>query len=394
MPSPPSPGARRSGISRDGHAMDGQDSELRRTPLHDLHEALGGRMVPFAGWRMPVQYSSILDEARAVRSGAGLFDVSHMGRFQIRGPDAVVLLNRVLSPNIPNLRIRRARYGVICNQEGGIIDDAIVYRLGAERYLLVPNASNAETVADWIEQWRRESDRVEIEIATSRLAMIALQGPAAQLTLSGLTDHDLTSLRLFRVVEAEIAGAPSLIARTGYTGEDGFELMVPAGDAVRIWEALAEAGAVPCGLGARDVLRLEAGLPLHGNDIDAGTNPFEAGLDRFVDLEREEYVARDALLRIREEGPSRRLVGFYMVGRGIARQGYAIESDGLPIGRVTSGSFSPTLGRAIGMGYVQQDYSGPGTVLSIDIRGRPVEAEVTLLPFYAERQVPILAPIG
>ena len=374
--------------------MDGQDSELRRTPLHDLHESLGGRMVPFAGWRMPVQYSSILDEARAVRSGAGLFDVSHMGRFQIRGPDAVVLLNRVLSPNIPNLRIRRARYGVICNQEGGIIDDALVYRLGRERYLLVPNASNAETVADWIERWRRESDRVEIEIATPRLAMIALQGPAAQLTLSGLTTHDLTSLRLFRVVEAEIAGAPSLIARTGYTGEDGFELMVPASDAVRIWEALAEAGAVPCGLGARDVLRLEAGLPLHGNDIDVGTNPFEAGLDRFVDLERDEYVARDALLRIREEGPSRRLVGFYMVGRGIARQGYEIVSDGLPIGRVTSGSFSPTLGRAIGMGYVQEDYSGPGTVVSVDIRGRPVEAEVTLLPFYAERQVPILAPIS
>ena len=394
MPSPPSPGARRSGISRDGHGMDGQDSELRRTPLHDLHESLGGRMVPFAGWRMPVQYSSILDEARAVRSGAGLFDVSHMGRFQIRGPDAVVLLNRVLSPNIPNLRIRRARYGVICNQEGGIIDDALVYRLGKERYLLVPNASNAETVSDWIERWRRESDRVEIEIATPRLAMIALQGPAAQLTLSGLTTHDLTSLRLFRVVEAEIAGAPSLIARTGYTGEDGFELMVPAGDAVRIWEALAEAGAVPCGLGARDVLRLEAGLPLHGNDIDVGTNPFEAGLDRFVDLERDEYVARDALLRIREEGPSRRLVGFYMVGRGIARQGYEIVSAGQSVGRVTSGSFSPTLGRAIGMGYVQEGYSDPGTVVSVDIRGRPIEAEVTLLPFYAERQVPILAPIG
>ena len=264
--------------------MDEHAGELRRTPLHDLHESLGGRMVPFAGWRMPVQYSSILDEARAVRSGAGLFDVSHMGRFEVRGPDAVKLLNRVLSPNIPDLRIRRARYGVICNREGGIIDDAIVYRLGAERYMLVPNASNAGTVYDWIERWRRESDSVEIEIATPRLAMIALQGPAAQLTLSALTAHDLPSLRVFRIVEAEIAGAPSLIARTGYTGEDGFELMVPAADAVRIWETLAAGGAVPCGLGARDVLRLEAGLPLHGNDIDAATNPFEAGLDRFVDL--------------------------------------------------------------------------------------------------------------
>ena len=374
--------------------MDARDDVLRRTPLHDLHESLGGRMVPFAGWRMPVQYSSILDEARAVRSGAGMFDVSHMGRFEIRGADAAGLLNRVLSPNIPKLRIRRARYGVICNEDGGIIDDAIVYRLGAERYLLVPNASNAEAVSDWLERWRRESDVVEIEVATSRLAMIALQGPAAQLTLSGLTAHDLQSLRLFRVVEADVASAPSLIARTGYTGEDGFELMVPAGDAVRIWETLAAAGAVPCGLGARDVLRLEAGLPLHGNDIDVGTDPFEAGLDRFVDLEREEYVAREALLRIREEGPSRRLVGFNMVGRGIARHGYAIVLGGRQVGQVTSGSFSPTLGRAIGMGYIREEHSDPGTVVSVDIRGRPVEAEVALLPFYAERQVPILAPIG
>ncbi len=375
-------------------AMDEHTSELRRTPLHDLHESLGGRMVPFAGWRMPVQYSSILDEARAVRSRAGLFDVSHMGRFEVRGPDAVGLLNRVLSPNIPKLRVRRARYGMICNEDGGIIDDAIVYRLGAERYLLVPNASNADTVAGWIERWRRKSDSVEIEIATARLAMIALQGPAAQMTLSGLTGRDLPSLRLFRVVEDEVAGAPAIIARTGYTGEDGFELMVPAEDAVRIWQALAEAGAVPCGLGARDVLRLEAGLPLHGKDIDADTNPFEAGLDRFVDLERDEYVAREALLRIREEGPSRRLVGFNMVGRGIARHGHAIVSGGQQIGQVTSGSFSPTLGRAIGMGYVREGFSDPGTAVCVDVRGRLVQAEVTLLPFYAERQVPILAPIG
>ena len=371
-----------------------ETNNLKRTPLYDTHLELGGRMVPFGGWDMPVQYTGILDEARAVRSNAGLFDVSHMGRIEISGPNAVSLLNRVLSVDVPKLRRRRARYGVICNLDGGIIDDTIVYRLGRERYLLVPNASNADTVADWLLRWRRGSDEVDVNIVTEELAMIAHQGPAAQLILSGLTDHDLSSLRLFRAAETEVAGAPSIVARTGYTGEDGFELMVPAGDAARIWRALSDAGAVPCGLGARDVLRLEAGLPLHGNDIDAATNPYEAGLGRFVDLDREEYVARESLIRLRDEVPARRLVGFDVVGRGIARHGYAIVAGDERVGEVTSGSYSPTLDRAIGMGYVREDLSDPGTPLHVDVRGRLVEAEVTLLPFYAERQTPILAPIG
>ncbi len=370
-----------------------ETSQLKRTPLYDTHLKLGGRMVPFGGWDMPVQYTGILDEARAVRSNAGLFDVSHMGRIEISGPDAVSLLNRVLSVDVPKLRRRRARYGVICNLDGGIIDDTIVYRLGREQFLLIPNASNADTVADWLLRWRRGSDEVDVNIITEELAMIAHQGPTAQLMLSGLTDHDLSSLRLFRAAETEIAGAPSIVARTGYTGEDGFELMVPAGDAARIWRALSDAGAVPCGLGARDVLRLEAGLPLHGNDIDAGTNPYEAGLGRFVDLDRDEYVARESLIRLRDEGPARRLVGFDVVGRGIARQGHAIVAGDERVGEVTSGSYSPTLDRAIGMGYVREDLSDPGTPLHVDVRGRMVEAEVALLPFYAERQAPILAPI-
>ena len=370
-----------------------ETSQLKRTPLYDTHLELGGRMMPFGGWDMPVQYTGILNEARAVRSNAGLFDVSHMGRIDISGPDAVSLLNRVLSVDVPKLRRRRARYGVICNLDGGIIDDTIVYRLGRERFLLVPNASNADTVADWLLRWRRGSDEVDVNVITDELAMIAHQGPTAQLMLSGLTDHDLSSLRLFRAAETEIAGAPSIVARTGYTGEDGFELMVPAGDAARIWRALSDAGAVPCGLGARDVLRLEAGLPLHGNDIDAGTNPYEAGLGRFVDLDREEYVARESLIRLRDEGPARRLVGFDVVGRGIARQGHAIVAGDERVGEVTSGSYSPTLDRAIGMGYVREDLSDPGTPLHVDVRGRMVEAEVALLPFYAERQAPILAPI-
>ena len=371
-----------------------ETNQLKRTPLYDTHVELGGRMVPFGGWDMPVQYTGILDEARAVRTNAGIFDVSHMGRVEIREPNAVTLLNRVLSVDVPKLRRRRARYGVICNVEGGIIDDTIIYRLDRYRYLLVPNASNADTVIDWLHQWRRPSDEVEIDVVTDELAMIALQGPAAQLTLSGLTDHDLPSMRLFRAVETEVAGAPSIVARTGYTGEDGFELMVPSGDAARIWRALSDAGAAPCGLGARDMLRLEAGLPLHGNDIDATTNPYEAGLGRFVHVDRDGYVAREALTRLRDEEPSRRLIGFEMVGRGIARQGFALLSDGERVGEVTSGNYSRTLDRAIGMGYVRAELSDPGTPVQVDIRGRSVEAEVTLLPFYAERQAPILAPIG
>ena len=351
-------------------------------------------MVPFAGWDMPVQYSSILDEARAVRSRAGIFDVSHMGRMLIRGADACALLNRVLSPDIPQLRIRRARYGLICNEEGGIIDDAIIYRLGRERYMLVPNASNADAVAEWVEKWRRPSDDVEVSIVTEDLAMIAHQGPAAQMMLMTLTDHDVSALRLFRTVETEVAGASAIVARTGYTGEDGFEIMVPSSDAGTLWQSLCDAGATPCGLGSRDVLRLEAGLPLHGNDIDVTVNPFEAGLDRFVHLDREEYVPRDALVRIREEGPARRLIGFRMVGRGIARTGHELYSGGEKVGHVTSGSFSPTLDMAIGMGYVREDFSDFGAPLQVDIRGRMVDAEVEMLPFYAERQVPILAPVG
>ena len=367
---------------------------LRRTPLYDLHVSLGGRMVPFAGWDMPVQYTSILDEARAVRSRAGLFDVSHMGRVEIRGADAGAFLSRVLSPDISKLRIRRARYGLICNEEGGIIDDTIVYRLGKERYMLVPNASNADTVVDWIGRWRKPTDSVEVETVTSDLAMVALQGPVAQMMLLTLTDYDVSSLRLFRTVETEVAGANAIVARTGYTGEDGFELMVPSSEAPRVWQALCDAGATPCGLGARDVLRLEAGLPLHGNDIDVSVNPYEAGLDRFVNLDREEYIARDALTRIGEEGPARRLIGFKMVGRGIARHGHDIYSGGERVGHVTSGSFSPTLDMAIGMGYVREDFSALGAPLQVDIRGRMVDAEVEMLPFYAERQVPILAPVG
>ena len=361
------------------------EENLRKTPLHEKHLELGAKMAPFGGWDMPIQYEGILAESRAVRGGAGMFDVSHMGRIEITGPGAAAFLNRVLSSDVPKLRIGRARYGVICNRQGGIIDDAIVYRLDEERYLLVPNAGNADEVIDWLKKWAPD-DGAAIDVVTDKLAMVAVQGPSAVGILDAMTPHELSKVRPFRIMEISLLGTDMLLARTGYTGEDGFEVISPSGSVVALWDALTEAGVTPCGLGSRDVLRLEAGLPLHGNDIDASTNPYEAGLGRFVDPDRDGYVDGDALLRIRDAGPERSLIGFVMRGRGIARQGHPIMSGPDHIGEVTSGSVSPTLDMNIGMGYVPTGFSDTGTQLQIDVRGRSIEAEVTPLPFYSRRK--------
>ena len=342
-------------------------------------------MAPFGGWDMPIQYESILAESRAVRSGAGIFDVSHMGRIEITGPKSSMFLNKILSSDVPKLSIGRARYGVICNPEGGIIDDTILYRLGNERYLLVPNAGNSNEIIDWLKKWAPD-EGASIHIVTDRLAMVAVQGPSAVAILDAMMSYELSKVRPFRIVEVPLFGTDALLARTGYTGEDGFEIILSSKTAVVLWEALTESGAIPCGLGARDVLRLEAGLPLHGNDIDATTNPYEAGLGRFVDSDRAEYVAGDALRHIQNEGPNRSLVGFVMKGRGIARQGHRIMSDDNHIGEVTSGSVSPTLDMNIGMGYVPIGLSDEGTRLQIDVRGRLIEAEIVPLPFYSRRK--------
>ncbi len=343
-------------------------------------------MVPFAGWEMPVQYKSILSETRAVRSGAGVFDVSHMGHLDVEGSGAGQLLSRVLSVDVTRMRPGRARYNLICNEMGGIIDDALVYRRSEDRYLLVPNASNTEEVLIWLVRWRTSMDGTTVEDVTARYGMIALQGPEAAGILGPLTDADLAALRRFNAVDATVAGAGAFVSRTGYTGEDGFELIVPSEEAITVWEALVNAGVVPCGLGARDVLRLEAGLPLHGNDLDAATNPYEAGLGRFVDPDREGYVAGEALRSVRDRGPDRHLVGLDVLGRGIPRHGYAIAAGDETVGSVTSGSFSPTLDRSIGMGYVPTGRETVGSRLQIDIRGRPVDAAVTPLPFYSREK--------
>ncbi len=358
-----------------------QDTEaLRRTPLYDTHVASGGRIVDFGGWAMPIQYASILREARAVRSGAGLFDVSHMGRLRIEGAGAAGLLNSVLSIDAGRLRIGRARYNLICNEDGGIIDDCIVYRRAEDAFLLIPNAANTAAVTDWLS--RHNTQGALISDLTADTAMIAVQGPQAVSMVDALSDSDLTSLRPFAAAPAHIDGVDAFVARTGYTGEDGFELILPAADAARIWTCLTADGAAACGLGARDVLRLEAGLLLHGSDMSIDTNPYEAGLGRFVAPNRDGYIARDALMRARDEGVSRMLVGFTMVGRGIARHGYAISADGSVVGEVTSGAPSPTLDTNIGLGYVPTRFSPAGTQLQIHIRGRLVDAVVVPLPFY------------
>ncbi len=364
----------------------GTSTELKRTSLFQAHLSLGARMVPFGGWEMPLQYTSILDEARAVRSRSGIFDVSHMGRVDIQGTGAAQFLDRVLSVNVPAIPVGRGRYNVICDQQGGIIDDCIVYRRDKERFLLVPNASNTSTVLAWLARWAPGADQVRMEDVTSRYAMVALQGPQAVQVLGGLASADLGLIRPFAFAEAQVAGAPALLARTGYTGEDGFELIIPSEEAPRVWRSLLERGATPCGLGARDVLRLEAALLLHGNDMDTSVNPYEAGLDRFVDPDRDGYVAGEALRRVRSQGVSRKLVGFNMVGRGIPRHSYSILDNGKQIGQVTSGGYSPTLDRNIGLGYVPTGYSAPGSRFHVDVRGRPVEAEVTTLPFYSRRK--------
>ena len=360
----------------------GTGEALLRTCLHPRHRALKARMVPFAGWEMPIQYTGILQEARAVRTGRGVFDVSHMGRFRIRGPEAPAFLDRVLTTPARAMRVGRARYGFVLTETGGILDDTVLYRLGEERYLLVCNAANRRAVWEWFQRWA-PSGGLAMEDITLETGMLALQGPRAVEAVDRLLGFPFSErVRPFALWEGEVLGAPALVGRTGYTGEDGVEFVLPAEAAPHLWDRLLEEGAVPCGLGARDVLRLEAGLLLHGNDMDTSTTPLEAGLERFLDLEKGDFIGRSALLRQQEEGLRRRLVGFVMQERGVPRRGYPILADGAQVGTVTSGGFSPTLGRDIGLGYVVPRWAEPETPLEVDIRGRAVPARVVRLPFY------------
>ena len=359
-------------------------AENLRTVLYNTHVSLGGRMVPFGGWDMPVQYpGGILAEVKAVRTASGVFDVSHMGRLYISGPKSPEFLDWVLTGSSSTLQVGRARYCMICNEKGGVIDDTIFYRLAEERYLLIPNAGNRSVVVAWFQRWIDEkfSPGCTMEDVTGTTGLIAFQGPSTPKTLDKLADTTPSEMRPFSWANTGIRGAPAMVARTGYTGEDGFEILVQGNDVVKVWTALTQEGAVPCGLGARDVLRLEAALPLHGHEIDEETTPIEAGLNRFVRFDKE-YVGSDVLRDQQENGVQRKLVGFTLQGRSAPRAGYGLLHQGEPIGTVTSGSYSPTLDTSIGMGYVLQRYSVPGATLDLDIRGRIVRVTVTELPFY------------
>ncbi|HEX5451792.1 MAG TPA: glycine cleavage system aminomethyltransferase GcvT, partial [Candidatus Limnocylindrales bacterium] len=359
------------------------------TALLAVHRALGARLIDFGGWLMPVQYTGILDEHRAVRERAGLFDLSHMGELFVEGDDAGDALAAALVTDPRSLAIGRAHYSMICAPDGGIIDDLIVYRLGAQRFMVVANAGNAAVVSDELAVRLGRSKAVldDRSLATS---LVAIQGPRAAEVLASQTDVDLASLRYYSIAEGTVAGIPALVARTGYTGEDGFEIFVDWARGPAVWRALQDAGrkagVVACGLGARDTLRLEAGMPLYGNELDRATNPYEAGLGRVVKLDKPgDFIGRGPLERVARDGIAKRLVGLRITGRGIARHGYPVHAGDGRTGVVTSGTQSPTLGYPIAMAYVAPAAGEPGTILAVEIREARVEAEVVPLPFYRRR---------
>lgn len=361
-------------------------SELRRTPLNAVHRKLGARMIGFGGWEMPVQYSGILEEHRAVRARAGLFDVSHMGEVEVSGPRAFETCQRLVTNDVSRLPVGGAQYGVMCLPEGGIVDDVVYYRLAEDRFLFCVNAANRESDFAWM---REQGRGTTVTDRSDEFAQLALQGPRAAAILAPLVPIDPSELRPFTSIEATVGGAKALISRTGYTGEDGFELYVAPERAERLWEGLLDAGnaegLVPVGLGARDTLRLEKGLMLYGSDIDRTTTPLEAGLAWVVKLDKGEFVGREALVRQKAEGLHRRLVGIEMEGPAIPRHGYPVLLGGGTVGAVTSGTKSPMLGRGIALGYVETSAAVVGTALEIEIRGRRHAARVVRPPFVGRK---------
>ncbi len=365
---------------------DATEPTVHRTPLTEIHRDLGARLIEFGGWLMPVQYGSILEEHRAVRERVGLFDLSHMGELHVEGPDAGAALAAALVSNPPGLAVGRAQYSMICMPDGGVIDDLIVYRLGETGFLVVANAGNAATVSDTLAE-RLERFKAVLDDRSLATGLLAVQGPLAAGVLGPLTDVDLGSLRYYAIAEGAVAGIPALVARTGYTGEDGFEVFVETNRTAELWAillaAVRSAGGLPVGLGARDTLRLEAGMPLYGNELDLETTPYEAGLGRVVKLDKPgDFVGRAALEKIARDGPSRRLVGLIVEGRGIARHGHPVWVGDRRSGIVTSGTQSPTLAVPIAMAYVAPSDAEPGTVVDVEIRSTRVPARVVALPFY------------
>ncbi|MFW5994341.1 MAG: glycine cleavage system aminomethyltransferase GcvT [Halanaerobiaceae bacterium] len=355
---------------------------MKKTALNQLHHNLGAKMIDFGGWEMPVQYTGIIEEHQAVRNNCGLFDVSHMGEIEITGPGSTSYVNQLVTNQV-DVEVGRVIYTPMCYEDGGIIDDLLVYRIEQDHYMLVVNASNKDKDFEWIS--KNAPADVKVEDLSDNYCLLALQGPKSEEVLSALVDFDLSELKTFRLVEQKVDRHEMIISRTGYTGEDGFELYLNPEDAESIWDSIIDAGEnfgiMPAGLGCRNTLRLEAALCLYGNDIDEKTNPLEAGLSWTVKLDKEDFYGKSALLEAKNAGIDRKLVGFILKDRGIARHGYDIEVDGKKVGFVTSGSFSPTLDENIGMGYLEEEFTDAGREISIKIRNRGVKAKIVELPF-------------
>ncbi len=351
-----------------------------RTPLYDFFVSHGGRMVEFAGWDMPVQFSTIVAEHQAVRAGCGLFDISHMGRISFAGKDALAFLQRIASNNVATMKDGQARYNLILNEQGGIRDDVLIYRW-PYGFAMVVNASNRTKILGWLEQHKGTQD-VQWVDQTQSSCMIAVQGPKAMATVRGLVTADLDALAYYHAVPTRYRDTGCVVSRTGYTGEDGVEFMVPAALGVTLWQELLSRGGVPCGLGARDTLRFEAGMPLYGHELSEETDPFQAGLGWAVKMDKGSFLGREALERRLQDKSRRVRVGLELEGKRIAREGSAVLSGETVIGQVTSGTFAPTLNRALAMAYVEPGQSSIGTVCSVDVRGKPASARVVPLPFY------------
>ncbi len=357
---------------------------LKTVPLNDVHQQLGAKMVPFAGYNMPVRYSSDLEEHHTVRRAAGMFDVSHMGEFRVRGPKALDLIQRVTSNDASKLAPGKAQYSCLPNKDGGIVDDLLVYMLAEEDYLLVVNASNIEKDWNWIQQFNTEG--AEMQNVSDELSLLAVQGPKAAAALQSLTDADLSAIPYYSFVQGTFAGAPDvIISATGYTGAGGFELYVPNAHAKQVWDAVMEAGQPyglkPIGLGARDTLRLEMGYCLYGNDITDTTSPLEAGLGWITKFTKD-FTNSESLKAQKEAGVERKLVGFLMDGAGIPRSHYPLVNEaGDVIGEVTSGTQSPSLSKGVGLGYVQTALAKPGTPIFVQVRGKNLPATIVKLPF-------------
>ena len=361
-------------------------TEPRKTPLYEKHVAHGARIVDFAGWWLPVQYAGILEEHRAVREHVGLFDVSHMGEIRIKGPEALSLLQKVLTNNMASLADGGVKYSPMCYSSGGTVDDILVYRLSANEYWLVVNAANKDKDLAWILE-NAPGFTANVLDESDQTAEVALQGPVAASILSAVAGDAVAKLGYYEFLpQATLAGLPVLISRTGYTGEDGFEIYCKSEDAPKIWDTLIEAGKKsglqPVGLGCRDTLRFEASMPLYGHELSADISPLEAGLSRFVSFEKGEFNGRTALATQKEKGLSRKLVGFELLERGVARSGYAVLKDGVQVGQVTSGSVAPTLGKNLGMALLKADVGPVGTEIAIEIREKPVRAKIIARPFY------------